>query len=124
MNIGGIGSTFSSAPSPHLVPDAILSEIASMKQAIDGLRTEVNSDRVHCAGLLFTLQQFATNWVVKHGISKKMELFVDLVFLLSLSFHTLDTDLEELRFDEHAAKRSSFKGCQERRRSHSCVAME
>jgi hypothetical protein len=36
-----------------------------------------------------------------------MELFLDLVSLLSLSFHALDTDLEELRFDEHAAKRSS-----------------
>jgi hypothetical protein len=35
-----------------------------------------------------------------------MELFLDLVSLSSLSFHSLGTDMDELRFDEYATKRS------------------
>jgi hypothetical protein len=57
--------------------------------------------------VLFTSQQFATNWVVKHGIEDKMELFLDLVSLSSLSFHSLGTDMDELRFDKYATKRSN-----------------
>jgi hypothetical protein len=106
VNQGGSGSIFSSPPPPAAVPDYLLQEMAQMKLHLDGLRSEMHSDRVPCGGVLFTSQQFATNWVVKHGIEDKMELFLDLVSLSSLSFHSLGTDMDELRFDEYATKRS------------------
>jgi hypothetical protein len=61
-----------------------------MKHKLDGLQAEIHSDQVHCGRFLFTSQQFATNWIVQQGVGDKMELVLDLVSLLSLSF------LEEL----------------------------
>jgi hypothetical protein len=107
VNNGGASSSFHASPSNSQEVDALRAEFAQMKATIDGLRAEIHSDRVHCGGALLTSQQFATNWIVKHGLGDKTELFLDLVSLLSLSFHSLDYDMDEIKFDEHAAKRGS-----------------
>jgi hypothetical protein len=107
VNIGGMGSSFNAGPANAPELDAMQAELLLMRTLIDGLRTEIHSDRVQCGGILFTSQQYVTNWIVKHGLSDKMELFLDLVLLLSLSFHSLDSDMDEIKFDEHASKRSN-----------------
>jgi hypothetical protein len=100
VNQGGNGSTFASAAPCTVVTDRLTQEMSQMKLLMDGLRSEMNSERVHCGGVAFTSPQLTTNWAVKQGVEDKMELFLDLVSLSSLSFLLLSSDMDELRFDE------------------------
>jgi hypothetical protein len=102
-----MGSSFNATAPNSLEMDSFHAEMSTMRATIDGLRAEIHSDRVQCGGTLFTSLQFATSWILKHGLGDKTELFLDLVSLLSLAFHSLDSDMDEIKFDEHASKRGS-----------------
>jgi hypothetical protein len=105
INSGGPGSVFHSGGNDQsLAINELKHEMSLMKTLCDGLRAEIGSDRVRSGGVLFTSLQFTQNWIIKHGLADRFELFLDIVSLLSLSFHSLDNDMDEIKFDEHATK--------------------
>jgi hypothetical protein len=105
INSGGPGSVFHSGNDQSSTINELKREMSLMKTLCDGLRAEIGSDRVRTGGVLFTSLQFTQNWIIKHGLADRFELFLDIVSLLSLSFHSLDNDMDEIKFDEHANKR-------------------
>ena len=83
-------------------------KISKLEDALDLTKSEMHEKRYTVAGRTFASRRHIAGFLAEHAADDKFGLFFDAVSLMAVSSHDMESDLEELRFDDYSGKRSEY----------------